>query len=227
MTDLELKRAVESELEWNPSIKSPAAIGVGVKDGIVTLSGHVDSYFEKVEAERAATRVLGVDAVVNELEVQLPSSSERTDEDIARAALNILKWTEGVPLEQIKVTVDDGWIKLKGSVDWDFQKRAAEDALRSMTGIKGITNLIEVHPSVGKAVIKSSIEQALKRQSEIEAQRIQVETIGSKVILRGTVRSLFEKKEAERVVWKTPGVTEVENVLEVVNDVSEDQRRVS
>jgi len=225
MTDLELKRSVESELRWEPSLKAPEAIGVGVKDGVVTLSGYVESYPEKLAAERAAARVSGVKAIVNKLEVRLPFSSERTDEDIARAAVNALEWTSSIPKEKIKITVDKGWITLKGAVDWLYQRTAVEDAVKSLTGVKGVLNLIEVRPAVRRDVVKNAIEDALKRLAELDAQRIQVDTVGSKVILRGTVRSWLERKEAERVAWQAPGVTEVDNQIEV--DVVEQQRRVS
>ena len=225
MIDLELKRIVESELGWEPSLKAPEAIGVGVKDGVVTLSGYVESYPEKLAAERAAARVSGVKAIVNKLEVRLPFSSERTDEDIARAAVNALEWTSSIPKEKIKITVDKGWITLKGAVDWLYQRTAVEDAVKSLTGVKGVLNLIEVRPAVRRDVVKNAIEDALKRLAELDAQRIQVDTVGSKVILRGTVRSWLERKEAERVAWQAPGVTEVDNQIEV--DVVEQQRRVS
>jgi osmotically-inducible protein OsmY len=215
MTDLDLKTAVESELNWEPSIKSAAAIGVRVKDGIVTLTGPVESYPEKLTAERAALRVAGVKAVVNDLEVRLPNSSERTDEDIAKAAANALDWTIGIPKDKIKVSVDNGCITLKGSVDWHYQRTAAEDAVRNLWGVKGVLNLIEVSPVVSKTVVKQKIEEALKRHAELDAQRIQVEASGSKVILKGTVHAWFERQEAERVAWEAPGVSQVENKIAI------------
>ena len=215
MTDLELKRSVESELEWEPSIKSAAAIGVRVKDGVVTLTGPMESYSEKLAAERAALRVSGVKAVANDLEVRLPQSSERTDEDIAKAAANALDWTSGIPRDKIKVTVDKGWITLKGAVPFHYQRTTAEDAVRNLWGVKGVINLIEVQPGLSTTVVKQAIEEALKRDAEVDAQRIQVETSGSKVILKGTVHSWFERKEAERVAWEAPGVTQVENQIAI------------
>jgi len=215
MTDLELKRAVEAELNWEPMIQSAAAIGVRVKDGVVTLTGPVESYSEKLAAERAALRVAGVKAVANDLEVKLPTSSERTDEDIARAAANALDWTSGIPRDRIKVTVDKGWVTLKGDVDWQYQRTAAEDAVRYHWGVKGVINLIELKPSVSKAVVKQKLEEALKRDAELDAQNIKVDTAGSKVILKGRVHSWFERQEAERVAWDAPGVTQVENDITV------------
>jgi len=216
MTDLELKKNVEAELSWEPSIKSPAAIGVRVKDGVVTLTGAVESYAEKLAVERAALRVAGVRAVVNDLEVRLPSSSERTDEEIAKAAANALAWTTAIPRDAIKVSVDKGWITLRGTVPHQYQKEAAEDAVKYLWGVKGVINLIEVEPKpVSKTLVKEAIEQALKRHAELDAQHIQVETSGSKVILKGTVHSWFEREEAERVAWGAPGVTQVESQLTV------------
>jgi osmotically-inducible protein OsmY len=162
-----------------------AALGVAVKGGIVPLSGYVQSYWEKVAAERATERVSGVRAVVNELEVRLPTSSERTDEDIARAALNALEWSVLVPPDRIKVEVSKGWVTLEGSVDWQFQKSAADKAVRKLIGVKGIINLVEVKPRVSKVEVKSEIENALKRSVEIDAKHIRVETEGDKVILKG------------------------------------------
>jgi osmotically-inducible protein OsmY len=187
MTDLELKKSVESELNWEPSINA-AEIGVAAKDGVVTLTGHVSSFWQKLTAERAATRVAGVKAIANELEIRLPTSSERTDEDIARAAVNALHWSSSVPADRIKVKVSKGWITLEGSVEWQYQKSAAENAVRDLTGVKGVVNLIDVKPQVSKVVVKSAIEAALKRSAEVDASRITVETDGDKVTLRGSVR---------------------------------------
>src|ERR1700726_1782484 len=142
MDDLELKKSVESELNFEPSINA-AEIGVAVKNGVVTLSGRIPSYWEKIAAERAAARVAGVKAVANELEVRLPGSSERTDEDIARAAVNALEWSVLVPANKLKVKVSKGWVTLEGSVDWQFQKTAAEKAVRKLIGVKGISNLVD------------------------------------------------------------------------------------
>lgn len=214
MDDLELKKAVESELNFEPSINA-AEIGVAVKDGIVTLSGRVPSYWEKMAAERAALRVAGVKAVANEMEIRLPSSSERTDEDLAVAAINTLKWSVLTPSERIKVRVSKGWITLEGTVDWEFQKTAAEKAVRKLIGVRGVSNLIEVKPSVSKGEVKAEIESALKRLAEVDASRIKVETQDGTVVLSGTVRSWFEREEAERAAWRAPGVRKVEDRIAI------------
>jgi osmotically-inducible protein OsmY len=181
MTDKEIRDAVLRELEWEPMVQS-TEIGVAVKDGIVTLSGFVDSYSKKYHAERAAKRVEGVRAVVNDLEVKLPSSSVRTDEDLARAAVQALESRITVPHERIKITVRDGWITLEGEVNWKFQKEAAESAVRHLVGVKGVTNLITVKPRVTPSDIQAKIEEALRRAAEVDARRISVEVDGSRVI---------------------------------------------
>jgi osmotically-inducible protein OsmY len=214
MTDLELKANVESELKWEPSVNA-AEVGVAVKDGIVTLTGHVQSYWQKIAAERAAGRVSGVRAVVNELEIRLPTSSERTDEDIARAALNALSWSVSVPADRIKVKVSKGWITLEGNVEWQYQKAAAKIVVRDLVGVKGVVNLIEVKPRASTAEVKAAIEGALKRSAEVDASNIQVEADGDKVILRGTVRSWAEREEAERAAWRAAGVRSVDNRITV------------
>jgi osmotically-inducible protein OsmY len=209
-TDEQIQADVLEELKWDTRVR-PNEIGVAVKDGIVTLTGWVDSYLKKIAAEEAAHRVRGVKAVANDIEVRLPTSSERTDADLAKAALNALEWEAAIPSDKLDVTVSRGWVTLKGEVEYGFQKRLAERVVERLSGVKGVTNLITVKPRLSPEDLKQNIEKALVRNAETDAQRITVEVEGSKVILRGTVRSYAEKKAAEDAAWAAPGVSEVEN----------------
>jgi osmotically-inducible protein OsmY len=216
MTDLELKKNVETELNWEPSVNS-ADMGVAVKDGVVTLTGGVASYWEKTTAEDAASRVAGVKAVANDLEIRLPFSSQKTDEDVAHEVVNRYQWSVTVPKDRIKTKVSQGWVTLEGTVDWQFQKEAAEDSVQNLMGVKGVTNLIQVKAQVSKFEVKSAIEAALKRSAEVDAKNITVETNGDQVILRGTVRSWSEREGAQRAAWRAPGVLSVDNRITIVS----------
>ena len=201
-------------MKWNAYVR-PNEIGVSVKDGIVTLTGWVDSYMKKIAAEEAAHRVPGVKAVANDIEVRLLSSDERTDADLAAAVLNALKWDAAIPTGKIDVTVSKGWVTLKGEVEFAFQKRDAERAVHRLTGVKGVTNLITVTSHVSPSELKQQIEKALVRNAQTDASHITVEMQGSKAILRGTVRSYAEKKAAEDTAWSAPGVTDVDNRITI------------
>ena len=209
-TDEQIQRAVLEELKWEPRV-NPSEIGVAVKEGVVTLTGWVDSYTKRWAAEEAAHRVRGVKAVANDVEVRLPTSSERTDADIAAAAIRALEWDGLIPGEKVQVTVSKGWVTLRGDVEWQFQKEEAERVARRLSAVRGVTNLIVVKPRVTPTELKQRIEQAIVRNAELDAQRIQVEVQGSKVTMRGTVRSWTEREAAERAAWAAPGVTAVDN----------------
>jgi osmotically-inducible protein OsmY len=209
-TDEEIQANVLEELKWDTRVR-PNEIGVAVKDGIVTLTSWVDSYLKKMTAEEAAHRVPGVKAVANDIEVRLPGFAERTDTDLAAAVLNALRWDAAIPTGKVDVTVSQGWVTLKGEVEYAFQKRDAERAVRRLSGVKGVSNLIVVKPQVFPSDLKQQIERALIRNAQTDARNITIEVEGSKIILRGTVRSYAEKEAAEDTAWSAPSVTEVEN----------------
>jgi len=213
-TDEEIQRDVLNELKFEPRVQ-PNEVGVVVKDGVVTLTGWVDSYAKKWAAEEAAHRVRGVLAVANDIEVRLPTSAERTDPDIAAAAVRALEWDAAIPVDKLDITVSKGWVTLRGEVEWQYQKQDAERVVRRLQGVRGVSNLIVVRPRLSPTELKEKIEQALVRTAELDAQGIQVRVEGSKVILEGKVRSWAERDEAERTAWSAPGVTAVENRIQI------------
>src|SRR5258705_1509426 len=213
-TDSDIKRDVEFELKWDPDIDS-TDIGVAVKNGVVTLTGFVRSYSQKYEAERDAKRVAGVVGLANDIEVRLPSIDQRPDPEIARDAIAALKNRLPQVSEQLKVLVRNGWITLEGEVEWDFQRLGAERAVRRVKGVKGVTNTVQLKPRVEPTEIKRKIEEAFRRNAEIDANRITVEAHDGEVILRGTVRSWAERQEAERAAWSAPGVKRVDDRITI------------
>ena len=218
MTDKELKQHVQDALEWEPSVNA-SDIGVAVDDGVVTLRGSVGSYAQKVAAERATLRVYGVKAVANDVSVRLVSDDERTDTDIAQAALAALKWNTVIPADRLTVTVANGWVTLNGTLEYYYQSAAAERAVRHLTGVKGVSNCVLLRAPatpVAAADVAIKIEAAFKRSAEIDARRVNVTAQGRKVILSGSVRSWSERREAERAAWAAPGVIEVDDRLTIV-----------
>jgi osmotically-inducible protein OsmY len=214
LTDEQIQREVLAELKWDSRLQ-PNEIGVAVKDGVVTLTGTVESFIKKWAAENAAQRVRGVQAVANDIEVRLPDDDRRNDSDIALAASRALEADGLVPDGNVKVTVSHGWVTLRGTVEWEYQRRAAERAVRRLPGIAGITNLVTVRPGSTPSDLKRKIKDALTRSATTDAESIEVTVDGDRVILRGTVRSWVEKHEAERVAWSAPGVTAVQNQIVV------------
>jgi len=210
-----LQHDVLTELEWDPSIEA-GKIGVSVENGVVTLNGHVSNYSEKSAAERIAKRVKGVDAVANDIEVKLDLEGQRDDTDIAKAALDALRWNVALPRDKVKVMVTNGgWVTLEGEVDWDYQRRVAFDAVRSLRGVRVVTNNIAVIPKVKAADVKDKIEAALRRNAEIDSKKISVETTDGRVTLRGSVRSWVEREDAVSAAWAAPGVRKVVDELKV------------
>ena len=213
-TDSQIQADVLAELKWEPRVQ-PNEIGVAVKNGVVMLTGLVDSYSKRWAAEAAAQRVRGVRAVANDIEVRLPGDITKTDADLAAAVLQALEWDAFVPLDKLDLTVSNGWVTLKGEVEWQYQKEDAERVVRRLTGITGVTNMITVTPRVAASDLKQKIEKALVRSVETDAKNITVEVDGDAVILKGTVKSWTERQEAERAAWSAPGVTSVDNRITI------------
>ena len=213
-TDAIIKEDVLNELDWEPSIDA-TKVGVTCVNGVVTLSGYVNTFTEKLAAERAAKRVFGVRAVVEEIEVKIGGVYKRTDQDIAQAALNNLRWRTNVPDKDISLKVENAWITLEGTVEWNFQKEAAKNAIKDLAGVRGVTNIIRVKSAVEPSNIKDKIKKAFERNATLDADHVNVRVDGHKVILSGSIQSMAEKKQAEEAAWAAPGVTEVVDNLEI------------
>lgn len=216
MSDKTLQQAVMDELEWEPSIDSQH-IGVAVEDGVVTLTGHVASYTERLAAEKAVKRVKGVRAIAEEIEIRFLNDKKTSDDQIARRALDVIAWDSTIPKDKIQIKVQNGFVTLTGEIDWFYQRDDAEAAVRKLTGVKGLSNEIKVKPQVRVTDIKQRIENALKRNAEVEADAIKVTVQEGRVILDGKVKAWYERDLAERTAWSAPGVISVEDRISVVN----------
>lgn len=209
-SDTQIRDDVLAELRWDPAVNE-TDVGVIVKDGNVTLTGHLSSFAEKYAAERAVQRVLGVKGVAVELDVRLPSNHQRTDAEIAAAVERAIEWHTLIPTEKVHPKVEKGWVTLSGEAEWDYQRRAAEGAVRNLLGVTGVTNLITLKPRVKADVVEGKIREALERQADREAKKIEVGVAGTAVTLRGKVHSLAERYAAQGAAWSAPGVTRVVN----------------
>lgn len=218
MTDREVQQHVENALEWEPSVDAND-IGVSVDEGVVTLRGNVGSYIEKITAERLALRVYGVRAVANDLTVRLISGHERSDTDIAQAAVAVVRWNTVAPADRVTVTVVDGWVTSNGTLDYYHQSATAERAVRHLTGVRGVSNCVVLQAPVTPvktSAVAAKIEAAFKRSAEIDARRIKVTVRDGKVVLTGNVRSWAERQEADRTARAAPGVTQVDDLIAVI-----------
>lgn len=214
-TDAEIKRDVEDELRWQPNVNE-SDIAVAVKGGVVTLAGYVAGYGDKWSAGKAAQRVAGVVGMANDIEVRVPNASQRPDPEIARDAVAAIKQQLPFHSEKIKAIVSDGWIALEGEVEWNYQRTIAENVVRWLRGVKGVSNSIRIHPAAAPAEVKRMIEDAFVRSAGVDAKRVMVEASGGAVTLKGSVHSWLERKEAERAAWSAPGVTSVDNRITMI-----------
>jgi osmotically-inducible protein OsmY len=213
-SDYQIQKDVMEELKWQAFLKA-SEIGVAVKNGVVTLSGHVDSYSKKLAAENAAKKIAGVKAVAEDIEVGISPIYRRTDAEIAEAVLDALKWHTAVQEEKIKIKVEDGNVKLEGEVEWEYQRTMAKTAIENLAGVRFVINLITVKPKISPTDIQEKIIAAFHRSATVDSSKIRAEVEGTKVTLRGTVRSIAEKEDAENAAWFAPGVMSVVNKIEI------------
>jgi VCBS repeat-containing protein len=214
-TDIQIQKDVMDELKWQPFLNS-SEIGVAVKNGIVTLSGIVDSFSKKLSAERATKKVSGVKAIAEDIQIGVSPVYRKTDTEIAEAVFNALKWHSAVPEEKVKIKVEDGIVTLEGELEWEYQRMNARTAIQNLSGVRSVTNLITIKPNLNPFELEQKITEAFRRNATIDAGKVNVSTSGSKVILTGKVRSFAESEDAEDVAWAAPGVYHVENKLSIV-----------
>jgi len=213
-TDIQIQKDVMDELKWQPFLNS-SEIGVAVKNGIVTLSGIVDSYSKKLNAEKAAKKVAGVKAIAEDIQIGVSPAYRKTDAEIAEAVYNALKWHSAVPEEKVRIKVEDGVVTLEGELEWEYQRVNARTAIQNLAGVRSVTNLITIKPKLNPFELEQKITDAFRRNATIDANKVTVNTIGNKVILSGKVRSFAESEDAEDVAWAAPGVYHVENKLAI------------
>lgn len=213
-SDIQIQKDVMNELKWEPSLIS-SQIGVAVKDGIVTLSGIVDTYLRKTMAEQATKRIAGVKAVALDIQVGISPEYRRTDAEIAEAILNALRWHSAIKEEKIKIKVEDSNVRLDGEVEWEYERNNIQTTIENLTGVSSVTNMITIKPKIKSSDVQEKIKAAFQRSATIDVQKIRVDVLGSKVTLYGTVRSFVEKKDAEQAAWNAPGVLSVESNLQI------------
>jgi osmotically-inducible protein OsmY len=213
-SDIQIQEDVMEELKWEPFLNA-SEIGVAVKNGIVTLSGQVDSYSKKLTAENAAKKIAGVKAIAEDIQIGVSPAYNKTDTEIAEAVLYALKWHSAVQEEKIKIKVEDGNVKLEGEIEWVYQRNSAKTAIENLAGVRSVINLITVKSRIIPSDIQQKISSAFHRSATIDAEKITAEVMGSRVILRGNVRSFAEKEDALSAAWNAPGVISVDSKLEI------------